>query len=224
MTFAQGEYADYYDTGKLDERGMDMLLLQERMQEDAFQYQRDEIEGPTILQRFANWLGEKLFGHLEASDVRLIYRILLWIIGIIGVLILVFYLRRLQVSQLLFSKDKTPNRVEFLDYQGTEEDLDSAWKKAEDEENYALAMRLLFIKSLHFLKENKRIQWSKEKTNGDYLKELQEKWEYTPLARLAQLFAFSQYGGYPVNQAEYFDAKTYHTQLIAGEEGGDNEG
>lgn len=222
LSFAQ-EYVQFYDTSAHSIHAFDRELIEERASEAEFDYEVEEIEQPNLIERFISWLLRKLFSNVQPRDVRNIYNVLVWIVGIIALVIFVFYLRKLQRTRLLNRNDVNLNQVQFLDFEGSEKDLDTAWKIAEEEENYTLAMRLLYIKCLHHLREKEIILWKKEKTNGDYLKELESRWEFTPLSRLSKLFAYSQYGGYTINAPEYLEAKELFMDVLAGKEGGSHE-
>ena len=216
-------YEEFYDTSSLSTHAFNHELIEKHAAESDFDYKEDDFEEPNLLEQFVNWLARKAFKNLKPHYSRVIYNWLKWILAILGIIVLVYYLRKLKTSRLLSKDDLNLNSVQFLDFEGNEKDLDDAWKQAEQDENFTLAMRLLFIKCLHHLRENDSIKWKKEKTNGDYLKELQSKWEYTPLARLNTLFAYSQYGGYTINSREYQEAKRLYAYLVSGKKGGNHE-
>lgn len=217
------DYDSYYDTSRIEVREFDHTRLEERAEESDFQYDKEEIEQPNVVERFIKWLFEKLFGSVSPTTVNTSYRVFLWLLAIAGAILLFYYIGKLQNTRMLRKDDLSINEVQFMDFEGTEQDLDLAWKEAEAAENFTLAMRLLFIKCLNYLKEKEIIQWKKEKTNGDYLKELENKWEYTPLSRLSRLFAYSQYGGYEIGRKEYEEAKEKYTELVEGKKGGFDE-
>lgn len=214
----------YYDSSRVMERKVDTVALNEYAQDKDFQYNRQLIEEPNLLERFTLWLLKKLFGNYNAGDVDLIYSIILGLLVVIAVSILIFYLTKISRSRLITAKGQAIAQVQFLDFEGSSSELDKQWQEAERDKNFPLALRYLFIKTLYFLKEEKSIEWKKEKTNSDYLNELKERWQRGPFRELSDLFAYTQYGGYPIHEADYLAAKTLYDLLIKGGKGEPSDG
>ncbi|MHB1277851.1 MAG: DUF4129 domain-containing protein [Bacteroidia bacterium] len=209
----------YYDSTRVKERKVDTDALNEYAQDKDFQYQRNLIQGPNLLEQLATWLLEKLFGNYSAGDVKLVYRIFLILLIVIAASVLIFYLSKIGRSRLITSKGQDFPQVQFLDFDGSSSDLEKQWLEAEREKNFPLALRYLFIKTLYFLKEANSIEWKKEKTNSDYLNELKERWQRGPFQELSNLFAYTQYGGYDIREEDYRSAKTLYESLLKGGKG-----
>lgn len=209
----------FYDSSWVWERKLDTLALQEAAKEKAFQYDRQQIEGPGLMERFSAWILEKLFGKYSPDDVDLFNNMLLILGILIGLSILIFYLSKISRSRLIAARGQAIQHVQFLDFEGSSSDLEQQWSNAEAAKDYSLALRYLFIKTLFFLKEKNSIVWKKEKTNSDYLRELSERWQRGPFQELSELFAYTQYGGYPIIEADYLAAKSLYERLIRGEKG-----
>ena len=224
LLFASSSWSEvnpvsYYDSAWVKERNIDTNALNEYARDKDFQYQRNLIEGPNLLEQLATWLLQKLFGSYSAGDVKLVYRIFLILLIVIAASVLIFYLSKISRSRLIASKGQDLPQVQFLDFDGSSSDLEKQWLEAEREKNFALALRYLFIKTLYFLKEANSIEWKKEKTNSDYLNELKERWQRGPFRELSDLFAYTQYGGYAISEEDYRSAKTLYERLLTGEKG-----
>ncbi len=72
----------------------------------------------------------------------------------------------------IVAKDGVEITQENLDLYIHETDLDIFLKKALESSDYPLAVRLYFLQSIKRLSENNAIDWSKEKTNREYLREM----------------------------------------------------
>lgn len=215
---------DYYDSARVTERKVDTLALNKYAKDKDFQYQRELIETPNFLERFTAWLLEKLFGNYSPDDVKLAYNSFLFILVLIALGILIFYLSRISRSRLITSKGQDIPQVQFLDFEGSSSELDKQWQEAERDKNFPLALRFLFIKTLYYLKEANSIEWKKEKTNSDYLNELKERWQRGPFRELSELFAYTQYGGYPILEEDYRAAKILYELLLKGGKGDPSNG
>jgi len=122
-----------------------------------FKYDREVKQESTIWNRIINWLLEnffKLFSNTGAAPyVRYI---------IVGVLIALLIAKILNTDfQSLFIKSKKQIKI---DYGISEQDLnkiniDEMIEKSIKNQDYRLATRYLFLKSLKILTENNIIQW-----------------------------------------------------------------
>ena len=90
---------------------------------------------------------------------------------IIGLIIFILYMifSSIKIEKKINTKE-SPEIIEIEDIEviDTESGLDIALKA----ENYREAVRMLFIKLLQVLVQEKSIEWKPEKTNRDYLKEM----------------------------------------------------
>lgn len=209
----------YYDSDRVYERKVDTAALKAYAEDKDFQYNRALIEGPNLFEQFIAWALQKLFGNYSGEDVTLVNHILLGILVVVALGLLIYYLSKISRSRLIASNGKDIHQVQFLDFEGSSDDLEKHWLEAENAKNYPLALRYLFIKTLYFLKERNTIEWKKEKTNSDYLNELKERWQMGPFRELSRLFAYTQYGGYGIQEEEYLSAKALYELLLKGQKG-----
>ena len=97
---------------------------------------------------------------------------------VLGIGLLVFLLVKALNNENLFSpRDKKLKPTANIDLEKIEEDLektelDDPIRQAIAAENYSLAVRLYYLAILKNLSLSKKIKWKKDKTNGEYLREL----------------------------------------------------
>jgi len=222
LAVAQSIQHTDWDSSAVQERYFDTLLLQERLSESAFSYDQQQVETPNLFDRIIEWILKKLFKDTRIEDVALAERIIIWLAVLVGIAFLIFYVRKMQRSRVLFKDPRRDQAIQFFDYEGTSENLFEQWRESEAAKNYHLAMRYLFILCLVHLKEEGIIKWTKDKTNSDYLRELKNEWQKTSLTRLVRLFEYSQYGDYEITPELYEEAKALFTQM-KNQKGGRNE-
>lgn len=133
------------------------------------------------------------------------FQTLLWIV-IIGAFAtgLVFYLGSSNVG--LFRKkniitggneeDLITEDIFAINYQ---KEID----KAAAQGNYRLAIRLLFLRLLKNMSEKNIIRYKQDKTNLDYLLELQPTAYYNNFFRVTRNYEYSWYGLFPVSEDAY---------------------
>ena len=102
-------------------------------------------------------------------------RFLLILLGL-GVVIFILY-RLVGGNAVLANRSierRTPVRLEDIESNLHEADVESFLDKAIRQENYRLAIRLYYLAIIKKLSEKGYIHWKKEKTNGHYLREMRQ--------------------------------------------------
>ncbi len=96
--------------------------------------------------------------------------------------------------------------------------FDKAIPAAEAKGNYRLAARLLYLRSIRELTERKLISFKQDKTNFDYLLQMQTSSLYDPFFRLTRIYEYSWYGLFNVDASMYAKIREafagFHQQLI----------
>lgn len=125
-------------------------------------------------------------------------------ISVLGVLIIL-------LLRLLLKKSPNPSiappsldtRVETLDIFSPQEALDALLAQAIREQAHRAAVRIYFLRTLQVLQEAHFIRWKKEKTNQDYLYELQGTLVEADFRELCRWFDFVRYGARTPDAAEF---------------------
>ncbi|MEN9339143.1 MAG: hypothetical protein RIQ62_455 [Bacteroidota bacterium] len=76
-------------------------------------------------------------------------------------------------------------------------------RKALEKENYRLAIRLHYLMILQKLEAENYIQYSKQKTNSDYIQEVKAKRNDNDFTRITRHFEYVWYGQFPLQKEEY---------------------
>ena len=162
-------------------------------------------------------LKEEQGGHIKDKDKnkpeeytplarRSWFQTLLWIIIMGGfATFLAIYLAGSKVG--LFRKknilrdnqpgqEQMPEDIFAINYQ---KEID----KAVDQANYRLAVRLQFLWLLKNMSDRNLIRYTQDKTNFDYLSELQPTHFYNPFFRATRNYEYSWYGLFPVSREGY---------------------
>lgn len=137
---------------------------------------------------------------------------LLKILGILGIVVLIFFLLRYFVG--IQGVQKTKNRTfdpnAEIDTQTVAEhihefDLEALLKQAIERKEYSVATRLYYLLAIKTLSEKKLINWKKDKTNRNYLNELSGTAHRNPFRELTNIFERVWYGEVPI-EAKAFGA------------------
>jgi len=156
----------------------------------------------SLWERFKIWL-KSLINSLIGAAITVDWVNMLIIILAAVALIYVF-LKLLKVNVNMFYTGKqpaTPHGV--LDEDIHAMDFDKLIQEALQRNEYRLAIRLLFLKSLKLLADKHHILWQPGKTNHDYLNELSAQNLKTGFNELNFYFEYAWYGNFTINETLY---------------------
>ena len=135
--------------------------------------------------------------------------VLKFVFILLGIGLLVFLLLRALNNENIFSrKDKKLKRATVIDLEKIEENLEEAeladpLQQAIADENYTLAVRLYYLAILKDLSLNKKIKWKKDKTNGEYLRELSGTSFFDDFQKLTLVFERIWYGKMQLTKKDF---------------------
>lgn len=153
------------------------------------------------LGRFFNWL----FGEEKAGTyLAIFFRILPYLfIAFIIFLIARFFLK---VDKRQFANSPGNKNLVALSEEERimqEEDIQALIAEALADKDYRLAIRYQFILCLKLLKEGEWIQWQPQKTNRDYVQELENPKLKSLLQQAVRAYDYIWYGEFALNEAGY---------------------
>lgn len=136
------------------------------------------------------------------------------------VLALLFVFLILRIFQIQFNKKKrTQNGSNTVLLEDNPDELiknelvsklETALKSA----NYNTALRFLFLQLLEQLQQKGIIEWNKYKTNGEYLKELEDAEYYIGMRSFTYDYEYFWFGEYHLSETEYALLFDKYSQLI----------
>lgn len=93
--------------------------------------------------------------------------------------------------------------IEEIEEHLEETELSPYIRKAIEQNDYALAVRLYYLEVLKQLSAQKAIHWRKNKTNRQYLQEMRTAKRYAEFRLLTLIFERVRYGGHQISQPEF---------------------
>ncbi len=136
---------------------------------------------------------------------------------ILAIGILAFILYRILRSSVMLKNPKvraqTVGVTEVIqNIQETE--LEKMLREALSSNNYKQAIRICYLMVIKELSLKKLIEWKKDKTNGEYLKEMRDHEEYRPFRDLTRFFERAWFGEGEVQEGDYTQSKPKFDSLI----------
>lgn len=130
--------------------------------------------------------------------------------GIFKIFAIIFLVAVLAAIMVFFLKEGigTPNEkikqraitLENIEENIHETDLERFIREAKEKGDFALAMRLYYLAVIKELSLKKIIKWKRDKTNGEYLRELRTSEYFDNFREITNIFERIWYGGGKIDQ------------------------
>jgi len=130
----------------------------------------------------------------------------IYIAAAITIIFLLLALLGIDLRSLLRKNKAVVENLEDQDWQDLQQgSLDKLIEQAIAKEQYNLAIRYAFLKSLQLLAQKNYVQLQKEKTNAEYQKELNQSKKdlLKDFAWQSRIFAYTQYGEFEVSKSQF---------------------
>lgn len=185
---------------------------------DDFNYSINDTGGINLMQRilrtFFNWMSD-LFGFdIDFIDYKTLEYIVYGLLGVIVLYLLIKFLLQNPVSSVFKTENKTIDGFSYVEENIKQIDFEKLMNDALKSNNYRLATRYLYLKSLKVLANKKTIEWHFEKTNSDYLNEIKDLKLKALFKRVSYIYDYVWYGEFPIDETSFNKNKDDFNQLI----------
>jgi hypothetical protein len=185
---------------------------------DDFNYSINDTGGinlmQRILKRFFDWMGD-LFGFdIDFRDYKTLEYIVYGLLGVIVLYLLIKFLLQNPVSSVFKTENKTIDGFSYVEENIEQIDFDKLINKALKGNNYRLATRYLYLKSLKVLANKKTIDWHYEKTNTDYFNEIKDLKTKALFKRVSYIYDYVWYGEFSIDEVSFNKNQADFNQLI----------
>lgn len=151
---------------------------------------------------FKNWLKSILGEDNYNKAGNSIYYILM----AIAAAALLYYLFRVHGYNRGFSREERSQTIttELVDETSSLQTIDDLILQAETNQEYRVAIRLLYLKTLKLLDNATKIKWRQGKTNHDYLVELKDITDKEIFDDLIYIYEYSWYGQFDIESLDQY--------------------
>lgn len=202
------------------ERSFDESRLQRYRSDPRFKYERAIPEPPPEKDkaRIKRKRSEYTTPKISTPNAALggVVKALFWILVIGGGAFLLFRILKVNMRGLVNKKSDEGKVVidDALDVDDIESmELDDPIRLAIEQGMYRKATRLLYLKALRELQDRSFIQWKRNKTNRDYLREIKRN-ELKPIFQdITFIFEYIWYGEFTVDKDHFNSAYSSFLQF-----------
>lgn len=209
----------HLDSTKVTLRSVDPDEIESYLSDPDYDYSGSVQPATNLIDRFLMWLYsvfDDMFGN------RVVGEILPYALILLAIVLVAYALTRGENSRRLF---RAAAKSKGLEYEEAIEDIstlnfDQLIAEAVAAKEYRRAIRFQYLKVLRALTDRGMIEWRQEKTNSDYLRELEREDLRPEFRRINWLFDYVWYGGFDVSQQEYRQMEgsfARFSAMIAGE-------
>jgi len=201
--------------GVLSERSFEDLS--KKYQGEEFNYDIKTGESQNLISRFLSWLGHGLddvFGvRLSPAMLTFLKYLIYALMSGVTIYLIVRMLINEKFSSIFTKKANPITAIDMTEQHIESLDLDALLKEALQKNNYRLAIRYQYLKSLKRLSQTNIIEWHFDKTNSDYEKEIQEPRLKTGFRKISYLYDYIWYGEQAIDAFSYERALESFTTL-----------
>ncbi len=207
------------------QRNFDSSLVEKYASDRDLQYERNINK--SFFQRLKEiisvWL-DRIFGNPDTSNINNLTERILNLLLVLIFLAATYIAVRLLMNhrgRWFFEKK---NESVSIDFSNVEQHIHEAnfellLHEAEQNGDTRQAIRLLYLWLLKVFTDKNFIQWNLDKTNVDYLAEIDDKLLKEQFNYLSYLYNYIWYGGFSINDSEYEDARELFLRHIKTEMG-----
>ncbi|WP_422105160.1 DUF4129 domain-containing protein [Winogradskyella sp.] len=185
---------------------------------DDFNYSINDTGGINLIQRilrsFFNWLSDVFGFDISFLDYQTLEYIVYGLLGVIVFYLLIKFLLQNPVSSVFKTEDRAIEGFNYVEENIEQVDFDRLIKQALKDNNYRLATRYMYLKSLKALTNKKAIEWHYDKTNTDYLNEIKDSKLKALFKRISYIYDYVWYGEFPIDEESFNKNKNDFNQLI----------
>jgi hypothetical protein len=170
-------------------------------------------EGPSLYEQVTDWFN-RLFRKILSwffDDIEVPFDFLVsllktlpYIIAAIVLYLIVRFFLKINSRNIISGRsNKEIVHIEDEEELLSSKDLPKLIELAIAEENYRLATRYQYVLLLQQLSNKEIIVWEPQKTNEDYIKEVQRENIHTEFEEITRFYDFVWYGNFEINHQEY---------------------
>lgn len=181
--------------------------IKERYNGSDFNYNINDTGGINLLQRvlqkFFNWL-QDIFGvDIDFIDYKTLEYIIYGLLGVGALYLIVKFLMQAPLNSVFKTEVKDIDTFKYVEENIKDVNFDTLIANALKENNYRLATRYLYLKSLKLLTNKNIIDWHYDKTNSDYINEIKDEDTKSIFKRISYLYDYVWYGEFPIDEYLY---------------------
>ncbi|WP_372753157.1 DUF4129 domain-containing protein [Mariniflexile sp.] len=209
--FLSNNYCFAQDTIQRDSSNLKVTYFKEAIEErykgDDFNYNINDTGGINLLQRlikkFFDWINDVFGVDIDFINYKTLEYIVYAFLGVACLYLIVKFLMESPINSVFKTETKDIDTFKYVEENIKDVNFDTLISSAIKENNYRLATRYLYLKSLKLLTNKNIIDWHYDKTNSDYINEIKDEDTKSVFKRISYIYDYVWYGEFPIDEATY---------------------
>ncbi|MFA9186575.1 DUF4129 domain-containing protein [Flavobacterium sp. FBOR7N2.3] len=183
---------------------------QQKYKDSDFVYERQAAE-INAWERFKQWLITQILNLFRLGDPKTAITILKVLAGIV-ILVVIYLITKALINkegQWIFGANSNKKKINYNDIEKNIHlvDFEKLIQESLKEDRKRLCIRYYYLWLLKVMAENRLIEWHVDKTNSDYLYELQSKPLKEEFTYLSYLYNYIWYGEFDMDEKSFQNAQ-----------------
>ena len=172
---------------------------------DEFNYTKSSTDNQNILLRMIIWLWDNTFGYFFKNVDANVLEIVVYILSLLFIIFIIRQFLKSKISAPLTSYASFNKPVGYLikDDNISGIDFNQYLKEALQNNDFKVAVRILYLKLLKNLDDSKKIIWHPGKTNHQYQNEIKETDLRNDFSKLTWIYECVWYGGFKIDKRSF---------------------
>ena len=207
----QNEQSVTFDDTTLEKQQITEDDLEAYKEDEDFNY-TEVVPEENILEKIYNWFQnilrkfwEAIFGVGTASGfLYFVFSILPYLLLAFLLFLLIRFFLKVNSNNLI-AKSRKQGSILFTEEEQIikNEDIPALINEAVNQKNYRLAIRYYYLLSLKYLTESESILWQPQKTNEDYINEINKEFLKADFKNITRIYDYVWYGEFTVDAAKF---------------------
>lgn len=188
-----------YDTSTVEVRSANINTYKNQK---AFQYKIPKAPTESLWDRFWRWFWESIDEIRKTKSGKTVLDSIVIIVAVAAIIFFIWKITGMNATGILGRNDSSINYSI-----GTDDinaiDFDAAIEDSVSKLNYIMAVRLLYLQTLKILSDTNIIEWKINKTNANYITELNNHPQQSGFRYLTGVFDYVWYGNKKIDKEEF---------------------
>lgn len=181
--------------------------INERYQNNDFNYSINDTGGVNLIQsllsKFFRWLGDIFGVDIDFVDYRTLEIIVYSLLGLGSLYLFLKFMFQSPVGSVFKTEEQDIEGFSYVEENINEVNFEDLINQALKQNNYRLATRYMYLKSLKILSKKGIIDWHYDKTNSDYFNEITNETTKKSFKRISYIYDYVWYGEFDINEEQF---------------------
>lgn len=181
--------------------------IQDRYQDSDFNYNINDTGGVNLIQglfrKFFKWLGDIFGVDIDFVDYRTLEIIVYSLLALGSLYLFLKFMFQSPVGAVFKTEEQDIEGFSYVEENINEVNFDSLISSALKQNNYRLATRYMYLKSLKILSKKGIIDWHYDKTNSDYINEITNETTKNSFKRVSYIYDYVWYGEFDIDENQF---------------------